>query len=393
MERNGIKESFDIAVIGGGPAGATAAALCAKRGYSVAVLERDRGSREKLCGEFISPETVSYLARLGCVESFHAAHPAAITRVHLRRGSSVIRVPFTGTGYGLSRRALDGLLLRLASESGAVLLRGWRALSIDATEKRQYDTSGGNTGGGCTIHGMAGGEKWTIIARLVIGAFGMKTGGARMLSNGRSGRAGSVAFKTHINGGTGDGSIRMFFFRDGYVGIADIEGGKTNLCGIAGSDTLGRAGGSIGRLLNDFAQEQPAFRRWYDRIPEDAEFIGAAGLRFGVYGRTRDAFLRIGDAVGSVHPFCGDGNAMAIRSAFLLEPVLDGFFTGRHSFSDMSMFYARVWKKEFARRIRISGAIDSILRSRMLPPLVFMLLRRYPGLLQPVIRMTRGDIE
>jgi hypothetical protein len=57
------------------------------------------------------------------------------------------------------------------------------------------------------------------------------------------------------------------------------------------------------------------------------------------------------------------------------------------------MFYARVWKKEFARRIRISGAIDSILRSRMLPPLVFMLLRRYPGLLQPVIRMTRGDIE
>lgn len=53
----------DVLVIDGGPAGA--AALLARRGVAVEVLEQSAGAQHKVCGEFLSHEAVSYLVELG----------------------------------------------------------------------------------------------------------------------------------------------------------------------------------------------------------------------------------------------------------------------------------------------------------------------------------------
>ena len=55
----------DLVVIGGGPAGAALAALAAERGVKTLVLEKERFPRDKVCGEFLSPEGCAVLARLG----------------------------------------------------------------------------------------------------------------------------------------------------------------------------------------------------------------------------------------------------------------------------------------------------------------------------------------
>src|SRR5947207_2922079 len=58
-------EIFDVAVIGGGPAGSVCAAFCAATGLSVVLIERERFPREKVCGDCLNPECWPILRRLG----------------------------------------------------------------------------------------------------------------------------------------------------------------------------------------------------------------------------------------------------------------------------------------------------------------------------------------
>ena len=61
-------EDFDVIIVGGGPAGACAGVELASAGARVLLAEREKFPREKLCGEFISPECLEHFARLGVLE-------------------------------------------------------------------------------------------------------------------------------------------------------------------------------------------------------------------------------------------------------------------------------------------------------------------------------------
>ena len=55
---------YDLIVVGGGPAGTSAAITCARDGVHVLLLERGRFPRQKVCGEFVSAESLDLLAEL-----------------------------------------------------------------------------------------------------------------------------------------------------------------------------------------------------------------------------------------------------------------------------------------------------------------------------------------
>src|SRR4029434_3287296 len=62
-------ETFDVAIVGGGPAGSSCAAFCALGGVRVLVLEREKFPREKVCGDCLNPACWGVLQRLGIAES------------------------------------------------------------------------------------------------------------------------------------------------------------------------------------------------------------------------------------------------------------------------------------------------------------------------------------
>lgn len=112
---------FDVAVIGGGPAGATEGRLLALWGHSVIVLTRP-GSQSSLLGESLPPSTRKVLDRVGALQAVEAAGFVRSTGHTVWWGESQGRVeafPEGESGFQVLRSDLDRVLLALATEAGA----------------------------------------------------------------------------------------------------------------------------------------------------------------------------------------------------------------------------------------------------------------------------------
>ena len=135
----------DVLVVGAGPAGSATARLLADAGHSVLVVDRAEFPRDKPCSEYMSPEAVRILDRLGVVGALEAAGavPLAGTTVTAARGARLHgrfalagRRPFRPTGLSVSRRILDHHWSLPRVEAGASVLER------TAVEALAYDAAG-----------------------------------------------------------------------------------------------------------------------------------------------------------------------------------------------------------------------------------------------------------
>src|SRR5262245_34166464 len=110
--------AWDVAVIGGGIAGSTAATLLAQQGLQVVLLEKGAFPRHKVCGEFLSPEGTDVLQRLGVWPHLEAHQPPCISRFSLTAGRRETRHRLPSPGWGVSRWVLDQVLWENAERSG-----------------------------------------------------------------------------------------------------------------------------------------------------------------------------------------------------------------------------------------------------------------------------------
>ncbi len=68
-----MQTDFDVIIVGAGPAGAASAISLARRGYAVALIDKEEFPREKLCGDFINPSNWPMLAQLGVTRDLFTA--------------------------------------------------------------------------------------------------------------------------------------------------------------------------------------------------------------------------------------------------------------------------------------------------------------------------------
>ncbi len=217
--------TVDVAIVGGGPAGAALAIGLARRGREVVVLERSSAWRWRACGVFTSPMTVRALARLGLTEADLAsvARPLPAMRVETPAGTR-FRLTYGDDGsasrraaaVGLDRSALDPLLLERARAAGVDIHEGAAVRRVE----------------GSRLVLGSGGRDELLDARVVIGADGIRSTVARSFGVARSPRLGArvgLTLQVADPGPSVTRDARMILFRDGYVGLAPVPGGRVNV--------------------------------------------------------------------------------------------------------------------------------------------------------------------
>ena len=402
-----MQTAFDALIVGGGPAGATAAVLLARAGWSVALVEKQVFPRRKVCGECIAASNLPLLRAIGIDSAaLEAVAGAPLRRVAVLQGTQKLlfdlpAAPEAGMEWGraLGRETLDSMLMQLARQAGAAV---WQPWVVDALE-------GGPGAFQCAVRHAARGQHATLTAPLAILANGSWEPLPAQRAQRRTERRASdlFAFKARFRAGAlPPGLLPVLSFAGGYGGMVVAGAGLLTLACCVRADRLEQLrrscpGHSAGEVV------EAMLRREISGV--DAALAGAVRehpwmasgpLRPGVHLRENDPLFRIGNAAAEAHPIIGEGMSMAMQSAWLLCAQLLGdaprqrcaLAPGNRGSEELARWqgqvarrYARLWRRNFALRLQMAAVLaHGAMRPRWSAPLLQLLQHWPPFLTQGV---------
>ena len=316
----------DVLVIGGGPAGASAAYWLARYGHDVTVVERKSFPREKTCGDGLTPRAVHQLNEMGLADQltpFHRYNGLRATgmgrQLELQWPSHPVYPQY---GYVVRRRELDIMVARNAVAAGATLLEGHDALQpiVDRGFVR-----------GALVQPPVG-EPFEIRARYVVVADGANSRFGRSLGTFRTrewpyGTAIRTYWETPRHAEPWIESALDVKDRNGnpmpgYGWIFPVGDGTVNI-GVGLLSTF-REFKSVNttHLLDAYAHQ--VAERW-EINPDQPECKATSGripMGGSVGPKAGPSYLVIGDASGAVNPFNGEGIDYAYETARMAAMVL-----------------------------------------------------------------------
>jgi flavin-dependent dehydrogenase len=361
-------------------AGSSAAHVLAQWGWDVVLLEQHEFPRHKVCGEFLSPEAQASLKAMGLYRPVKHLSPALIERAKLvSRTGLAARMVLPGQAWGISRFALDAALASAAEESGADLQVGAMVTAVTQTEK----------GFEVAVRSKYGST--LIRARAVLAACG-RYSRRNLPPKARSRRPAYVGVKCHYEGVTMPPQVELFFFPGGYAGVGPVEGGRVNLCLLAPQAAFGQAGKGIQSMLAwAIGQNRELARRLAGGRSLTETEVAVAPVDIHRPAAPWDGIACLGDTAVMIPPLCGDGMAMALRSAELCVPLAHDFLHGHLSPAAWAAAYQSAWKREFSRAVRLGCYLQTILSAPILAEAALGLGRLAPPLAEMLVRATRGS--
>ncbi len=382
------RDTYDVAVIGGGPAGSTVAALLAESGRRVVVFEKHRHPRFHI-GESLLPKNLPIFDRLGVAEEIRSTSmrkPGAefISPDHEARQAFYFGEaldPRPNHAYQVERAAFDEILLRNARAKGAEVREKTAVTAVDFE------------GTGCRL--MVKGEDGVEAcqARFLVDASGRDSVMARQIGERRRDRShNSAAIFAHFRGVAPEawskqGNIAIYMFDHGWIWMIPLPSGLTSVGVVCMPDYLKTRKGS----LDDFFFETLALcpKAWVSL--QDAKATtpvrGAGNYSYRAERAYGEGFLLVGDAYVFIDPIFSSGVFLAMSGAESAAVAIDQALTDPKKAQRLFRDYQR-WIDRGVDRLSwfIYRFNSPAMRN------LFMAPRNVLGVRNAVVSLLAGDI-
>jgi geranylgeranyl reductase family protein len=301
---------WDVAVIGAGPAGATAAAYLARAGHSALLIDRYRFPRDKVCGDAIIADTIAALTRLGALGDVEArAYSASVISVY---SPSRVRVDVPGRFLTLKRVELDVVIARRAAIDGARIVRGF----VTDVEPA----------GDC-VRILVRGRATPIVSRFAILATGADVTLQQRLGVKSTSAPSAIALRCYVRSPRRIDRPIISYDREilpGYAWIFPLRHHEYNIgCGIFFKHVVHRDV-NLRTILDRFLRSFPEAAEIM-READAPTAIKGARIRSGLSGSEAACVprvLSIGESIGATLPFTGEGIGKAMETGELAADTL-----------------------------------------------------------------------
>jgi len=320
-------EECDVAVIGGGPAGSTAAALLARRGYKVIALEKARHPRFHI-GESLLPMNLPIFERLGVLDKVRALgvhKPGADFEANNERGYNTYAFSRAigkspPHAYQVWRQDFDRMLYEHARTAGADAREGHEV--VGAAQNGPRDTR-------LDVRTDEG-RSYGIQARYVVDASGRD---AFLSSKKRLRRKNaehqSAAIFGHFRGavrreGEDAGNISIYSFEHGWMWMIPLPAGVMSVGAVCRPDYLKQRKGRTVEFLKDTLRRSPAlWRRVEHAALIDDEVRVTGNYSYDSARMGGPGWVLIGDAFAFLDPVFSSGVYLAMSAAERAAEVVD----------------------------------------------------------------------
>lgn len=371
---------YDIAIIGGGLAGLALSVQSAKAGYKTILLEKEQYPFHRVCGEYISLESWSFLERLGLPLS-QMNVPIIKTLQITAPNGKLFQTALPLGGFGISRYKLDHELATIAKAAGVTILEKTKVTDVQFKENSFQIRSAVDN----------------LQAKLVAGSFGKRSNldvkwNRSFIQQKPNKLNNYIGVKYHIKTNHSSDTIALHNFENGYCGISQVEYDQFCLCYLTTAENLKQHHNSIEQM-----QEQVLFKNPHlKKIFTEATFLyelplTISQISFDNKSQIEDHVLMLGDAASMITPLCGNGMSMALHGSKMAFEQMDVFLQNKISRTIMEEQYKKQWQLQFASRLRTGRMIQRFFGKTSLTNLFVQSFQTFPFLAKPLIRQTHGN--
>ncbi|MBZ5494529.1 MAG: NAD(P)/FAD-dependent oxidoreductase [Acidobacteriia bacterium] len=351
---------FDLIVVGAGPAGSACAITAARVGAKVLLLEKDRFPRQKVCGEFVSPESLGLLN--GFLEDgrFQSCPQVVSSRIFLDNKTLVI--PVSPAAQSIPRFDLDPALFAAAKSAGVTAHEGVAVVEVQQN----------------TIFHVRTAEN-TYSTRAVVNATGRWS---KLTQFDVAGKDRWIGLKAHFTEPSPPQTVDLHFFPGGYCGVTPVGPNSINACAMVRADAA--------HTLEDVFTKEPHLyqrsRAWQPLFPS----VTTSPLYFHEPETESDGMFLAGDAAGFIDPFAGDGISLALQSGTLAAQSILPLLQGSCLLKQAHQQYRAAYRQRFAPAFRNAARLRRALAAPRWIRSAALTCAAVPGVGRILVRGTRA---